>query len=60
MANETTGLLLVLLLGLFLFSKSKEETKTEIAYQNEETWEWVDWKGQLRQITVHRKVYPLS
>ena len=59
MSNENTGLLLVLLLGLFLFSKPKE-TKTEIAYQNEETWEWTDWKGQRRQITVHRKVYPLS
>jgi len=59
-ASENTGLLLILLLGLFLFSKTKEETKTAITYQNEETWEWIDWKGRQRQITVHRKVYPLS
>jgi len=23
---------------------------------NEETWEWVDYKGRKRQITVHRRV----
>lgn len=24
--------------------------------QNEETWEWVDWQGNKRSLTVHRHV----
>lgn len=26
----------------------------ETSYSNEETWEWEDWRGRNRSITVHR------
>ena len=28
--------------------------------RNEEVWEWVDWKGRKRTITVHREVKELE
>jgi len=28
-------------------------------YINEETWDWKDWKGRDRSITVHRKLTQL-
>jgi hypothetical protein len=28
-------------------------------YINEENWEWIDWKGQNRSLTVHRKLTQL-
>jgi len=29
---------------------------SSIVQENEETWEWMDWKGRPRKITVHRRV----
>ena len=39
---------LLILAGLLYFRGQKVE--------NEETWEWTDYRGQKRSITVHRNV----
>lgn len=41
-------MVLLVLMGLLYFRGQQT--------QNEETWEWTDYKGQSRSITVHRNV----
>lgn len=36
--------------------KKEEEHTTPQAITNEESWNWVDYKGNKREIIVHRKV----
>jgi len=37
----------------YLFYKKRTAPTVQV---NEEIWEWVDWKGRPRKITVHRRV----
>jgi hypothetical protein len=43
----------------FLFSQPTQavyEASPKLIQSNAETWEWVDWRGRPRSITVHREV----
>lgn len=44
----------LLLAGLVLLFFLRRPNATSVS--NEETWEWVDWLGNRRSITVHRDV----
>jgi hypothetical protein len=46
------GLLVIILLLVWISSRSQQPQRVS----NEETWEWIDYRGQRRQITVHRNV----
>ena len=41
----------LILLGVILFLLLSKQNK-----QNEEEWNWTDWRGQERKIVVHRNV----
>ena len=43
-------------LALFLFMRAKERKPPPAQSTNEETWEWTDWQGRQRNVTVHRQV----
>lgn len=49
MANKDIGGLVIIGLLLWLLFKQQPQQAS-----NEETWEWVDWQGKQRSITVHR------
>jgi len=40
----------------FSAKQSAPQNTSRIAAVNKETWEWTDWKGRKRTITVHREV----
>lgn len=42
----------VIVLVLWLLFNSKGKTTVS----NAETWQWTDWQGKQREITVHRDV----
>ena len=43
----------LVVLGIFMLMGKKS---TPAQATNEETWEWTDWQGRQRNVTVHRKV----
>ena len=51
MTTLAIGIAIVLLIMYFM---RKNSLATRIS--NAETWNWEDWKGRQRQITVHRDV----
>jgi len=42
------------IVALFYFIRKSSMGAPVTQFNNAETWEWVDWKGRDRQITVHR------
>ena len=60
------GIAVGILIGIIVIPKITASIKarklkilnapTPPAAVNCETWEWVDWKGRPRQITIHREV----
>ena len=49
--------MVMILLGIFIaYLLLKNRSQSAIGFKNAETWEWVDWKGRQRGITVHRDV----
>jgi hypothetical protein len=50
--NEWGWIAIIILIVLLLRSQSSSATQLH----NEETWEWTDWRGNQRKMTVYRNV----
>ena len=41
----------------YRLQRLEPESSNTPLLSNEETWEWTDWKGRERKLTVHRTVH---
>ena len=54
--RQSTQVLLLVAIGLLIaYLIWKSRTPSLTGFSNLETWDWTDWKGRQRQITVHRE-----
>lgn len=44
------------LVAFLCYKRMTQTLQLKQVQENEETWEWVDWQGRERKITVHRQV----
>jgi len=50
--NKNLTILIAIAVLLWLVLKNQQPQQVS----NEETWEWIDWQGLQRSITVHRNM----
>ena len=55
-AGVAVGCLASYFLPRLLSQEQPQAPRNAPAAVNKETWEWTDWKGRKRSITVHREV----
>ena len=50
---STAALVIALVVIIYLLMKNRQSVGS--GFSNAEIWEWTDWRGNERKITVHRE-----